>query len=261
MVDLHCHILPAVDDGAADLDASMAMARTAVHDGIKIIVATPHVNFDYEVDPYDIGRQVGELNIALSGSGLPLAVLSGAEISLAKLATLDTDVLRLLTLGPSPFLLVESPYSTTAPFLPELLFGLEQRGFRTILAHPERSPMFQQDPALLAGLVEKRVACCVSAGSLAGDFGSKVKSFTVRLFRERLAHVVSSDAHNNESRRPELTEAFERAEDDLPGILELREWFTEEAPNAILAGEYPPAAPPVAAHRRSRLRRMLGRSR
>jgi len=254
LVDLHSHILPGVDDGAPDIEASIAMARTAAADGIRMMVATPHVSFEYELDPMDVGRRVGELNLALSRREVPLAVLPGGEIALTRLTALEPEALRVLSLGAGPYLLVETPYAGAAPFLEEVLFDLDLRGFRTILAHPERCAMFDGDRDRLAKLVERGVLCSVNAGSMAGQFGRRVREFAVHLFREGLVHNVASDAHDDEVRRAELSWGFERLEDELPGIADQAHWFTELAPSAIVAGSQLPAAPEPPAQRRSWMR-------
>jgi protein-tyrosine phosphatase len=251
LVDLHSHILPGVDDGAPDIETSIAMARTAVADGVSMMVATPHVSFEYELDPMDVGRRVGELNLALGREELPLAILPGGEIALTRLTALEPSELRMLSLGAGPYLLVETPYAGGAPFLEDVLFDLEVRGFRTILAHPERCAMFENDRERLARLVQRGVLCSVNAGSMAGQFGRRVRDFTVHLFRAGLVHDVSSDAHDNDVRRAELRWGFEQLDGELPGIAEQAEWFTETAPTAIVSGGEVPAAPAPPAPRRS----------
>jgi protein-tyrosine phosphatase len=257
LVDLHSHILPGVDDGAPDIDTAIAMARTAVADGIRVMVATPHVSFEYDLDPADVGRLVGELNLTLARNEVPLAVMPGGEIALTRLAALDAPALRTLSLGAGPYLLVEAPYAGAAPFLEEVLFDLDLRGFRTILAHPERCAMFENDRDRLARLVERGVLCSVNAGSMAGQFGRRVRDFVVHLFRAGLVHDVASDTHDDEVRRAELRWGFERMEDELPGISEQASWFTDVAPTAIVSGTTvpPPPEPPTAKRGWLRMRR------
>ena len=254
MVDLHSHILPGVDDGAPDIDTAIAMARTAVADGIRVMVATPHVSFEYQLDPGEVGRLVGELNLELARREVPLAVLPGGEIALTRLAALDAPALRTLSLGAGPYLLVETPYAGAAPFLEEVLFDLDLRGFRTLLAHPERCAMFEDDRDRLARLVERGVLCSVNSGSMAGQFGRRVRDFAVHLFRAGLVHNVSTDAHDDEVRRAELRWGFERMEDELPGISAQAQWFTQTAPNAIVSGTRVPAPPDPPTPKRAWLR-------
>ena len=208
-----------------------------------MMVATPHVSFEYELDPADVGRLVGELNLVLARHEVPLAVLPGGEIALTRLAALDAPALRTLSLGAGPYLLVETPYAGAAPFLEEVLFDLDLRGFRTILAHPERCAMFENDRDRLARLVERGVLCSVNSGSMAGQFGRRARDFVVHLFREGLVHNVATDTHDDDVRRAELRWGFERLEDELPGISEQASWFTEAAPTAIVSGAPFPRRP------------------
>jgi protein-tyrosine phosphatase len=260
LIDLHSHILPGLDDGAPDMETSLAMARLAVADGVRTIVATPHVNTDFDYDLAEITRRSGELNVHLARAEVPLAVLAGAEIAVARLSELTDDMLGGLCLGASKALLVESPYAQAADFLDELLFDLQVRGFQPLLAHPERCPIFQQDVDRLKQIVERGILCCVTAGSMGGAFGSTVQKFVLRMFREGLVHDVSSDAHDHRRRRPVLTTGFERAERELPGIVVQRDWYTRAAPTAILAGEAPPPRPDPPAGKRSFWRRLTRRA-
>ncbi len=258
MIDLHSHILPGLDDGAPDIDVSLAMARAAVDAGIETMVATPHVNFEYPVDPHDIGPRVGALNIALARSEIALAVLPGAEVALPRLGEMDDEALRAVCLGGGPCVLVESPYVRGASFLEERLFDLQLRGLRPMLAHPERCPIFQDDPGRLARVVERGVLCSINIGSLTGRFGSVVRRFSVRLFRDGLVHNVASDCHDPVRRPPGLRAGFEKAEEELPGISDQADWYARAAPAAILAGEPLPPRPDSPSRRPSRLRRLIG---
>src|SRR3954462_5493970 len=172
------------------------MARIAVDDGVQTMVATPHVNFDYPVDPETVLGRVGELNVALARAGVALAVLPGAEISMARAADMSDDELASFALAGGRTVLVESPYVKEVSFAEQLLFDLQLRGFRPLLAHPERSPMFQTDIDRLRKLVAREVVCSVNAGSLAGRFGGKVREFAAELVREGLAHDIASDSHD-----------------------------------------------------------------
>ncbi len=255
MIDLHSHILHGLDDGAEDLAASLALARAAVADGTRKMVATPHVDNKHEFDLEDIFPRVGELNAALAREEVALAVLPGAEIAIARLAELETGQLERLCLGGGTCLLVESPYSSTAPFLEDALFEAQVRGFMPVLAHPERSPVLQKDVDRARRLVERGILLSVDVGSLAGRFGSTVRSAAVELMREELVHNIASDAHDLTRRPPGFSEAFEDAEDELPGIGAQMGWYVDEAPAAILLGQPLPERPEPLRPRRSRLLR------
>lgn len=257
VIDLHTHILPGVDDGAPDLDTSLAMARSAAADGIRTVVATPHVSPRYETTSAEVVRRVSDLNKAIREAGVPLTVLGGAEVSPVRIPEAAREELRPLCLGGSSCLLVESPYAHTVTFLDELLFDLQVAGFRPLLAHPERSPLFHGDVDRLRGLVARGVLCSVTASSLAGAFGSTVKRFSLQLVEEGLVHDVASDAHDDEGRPLALSAALGEAERDLPGLAGQVDWLTGAAPAAMLADEPLPPRPPLPSRRRSGWRRLL----
>lgn len=255
MIDLHSHILHGLDDGAEDLAASLALALAAVADGTRRMVATPHVDFKHEFDLAAILPRVGELNAALAREEIPLAVLPGAEIAIPRLAELDSDELARLVLGGGSCLLVESPYSSSAPFLEDALFDAQVRGFTPVLAHPERSPVFQKDVERARRLVERGVLLSLDVGSLAGRFGSTVRTAAIELMHDELVHNIASDAHDLTRRPPGFSQALEEAEQDLPGIRSQMGWFVNEAPAAILSGQPLPDRPEPLKPRRSRLLR------
>ena len=222
----------------------------AVEEGIDTIAATPHVNDRYAVGPESMAQGVGAVNVALARRELPLAVLPGAEVAIEKIASLDDATLRRLTLGGSTCLLVETPYSSSVPFLEDILFELQVAGFRPMLAHPERSLAFRERPERLTTVVHQGTLCCINGGSIEGSFGATVQGLALQFIREGLVHVVASDSHDTSKRPPRLRACFEAAEQMLPGIAEQAPYFTEQAPAAILAGgplperPDPPAPPP-----------------
>jgi protein-tyrosine phosphatase len=259
LIDLHCHILPGLDDGPSNLDFSLAMARTAVETGTQMMVATPHIRADFDVDPDEIAPRVDELNERLEDVGLPLRVLPGAEIGWASVPDLEADVLGQLSLGTGGYVLLESPYGRKPVDVEGAVETLRERGFGVILAHPERCPLFQRDPQRLERLVAGGVLCSVTAASMQGRFGENVRRFTLELLRRGLVHDVASDAHDHLHRPPGLVAGFDEADRELPGIARNAPWYTVRAPVAILAGNALPEMPKLEDHPPSRLRRLLGR--
>jgi protein-tyrosine phosphatase len=243
VIDLHSHILPGLDDGAPDLDASLRMAQVAVEDGVDIIAATPHVNHTYSVDPQTVAQEVGRLNIALARIKTPLAVLQGAEVAVELIGQLDDATLRRLTLGGSSCLLVEPPYRGSVPFLESIMFDLQIRNFRPMLAHPERALAFRERPYRLGELAKLGVLSCVNAGSLVGRFGAASQELALRWIAEGNVNVIASDSHDDVARPPAMRAVFEEADEYLPGIAQQRALFTEEAPAAVLASAPMPKRP------------------
>ena len=238
MIDLHCHVLPGIDDGPETIEGSLELARAAAAAGIETLVATPHVSAHYPNDAETIARLVDELDARLTLEGIPVTVLPGAEIAITHLPELDPDQLSRLGLGGGPWLLVEPPFSPVAPGLQNSLLELQRRGHRLVLAHPERSGALQRDHELLRSLADAGVLMSITAGSLVGRFGGEVRRQALALAHEGLLHNVTSDAHDTRNRAPGLREAIAQA-----GLGPLGEWLTSLVPSAVLAGEPIPAAP------------------
>jgi protein-tyrosine phosphatase len=133
------------------------------------------------------------------------------------------------------------------------LFDLQIQGFRPVLAHPERCPSFISEIGRLQALVERGIACSITAASMMGQFGNTVRRFTVELFSAGLVHDVASDAHDHVNRPMDLRAGFEALAHDVPGALQQAPWFTEAVPSAIIAGNDLPARPGVRSRRRWKL--------
>jgi protein-tyrosine phosphatase len=251
MIDLHCHILPGLDDGPPDLEGSLALARAQVDAGVQVVAATPHVLAEYPVnDSVTIAAAVAELNVSLQRESIPLEVLSGAEIGLTRAAELDDDELRALGLGGGPWLLVEPPLSASSAGVDIILRHLRERGHRLLIAHPERCPEFQRRPETLRALVRDGMLVQVTAGALVGQFGGPVRRFARTLVDDGLAHVLASDAHDPRRRPPGLLGPALDAGYPEP----LAAWLAEAVPHALLAGEPLPTTPEMTtAPRRRRL--------
>jgi protein-tyrosine phosphatase len=254
MIDLHAHILPAVDDGPHDLDGSAALARAAVAAGTTVLAATSHVDRGFGLTPADLDGGLRAVRARLARDGIPLEVIRGGEIAMSRLPDLDDDDLMALRLGGGSTLLIEAPLMPFAGNIEGLLFALQARGHTVLLAHPERSPTFLRDPLRLARLVDQGALVQITAGSLLGEFSGHVRRFTLRLLADGLAHVVASDTHDPVRRPPGLRDAFALAEADLPGARLLASWMAEEVPAALVAGDPVPERPELPAAPVRRLR-------
>jgi protein-tyrosine phosphatase len=232
VIDLHCHVLAGIDDGPETMDGSLALARAAASAGTRTIVATPHVSWRYGNDSGTIAELVAQTNATFSEADVGVTVLAGAEIAMTRAADLTETELAALTLGGGPWLLIECPFTSGATGLDELIIGLEEAGHGVVLAHPERSPVFQRDPQMLESLVRNGVLTSITAGSLVGRFGATVRRFALGLMEAELVHNVASDAHDAEQRRPGIADELREA-----GLEGMTEWLTESVPAAIIAGE------------------------
>lgn len=245
MIDLHSHLLPGIDDGAPDLEASIAMGRAAVAGGVEAIVATPHVSGSYPNDPATFAERVAEVQSALDDAGVALRVHTGAEVSHAMLNDLSEDALGQCTLGDGKFLLFEPPLNGPVPFIDRMVFDLQLKGYKVLIAHPERIAAFQRHIEIVEKLVDQGCLTSVTAGSAAGQFGGTVQRFTHELFARGLVHNLASDAHDAEYRSPQLRPTLDKAVEALPELEGWLGYLTEEVPEAILAGQTPRADPPV----------------
>jgi protein-tyrosine phosphatase len=250
VIDLHTHILPGLDDGPRTLEESVAMARSAVADGIRVVAATPHVREDYPTRAAEMERGVGELRQALATGGLTLDVRTGGEIALDCLGTLEADELARFGLaGNRSYLLIEFPYYGWPLDLGTRVFELHARGIIAILAHPERNAEVQAAPDRLGPLVEQGALFQVTAASLDGRLGRASRRAAFRLLELGLAHLVATDAHAPDLRAVGMTAAVRAVRD-----VDLARWLTVDVPAAIMADERLPARP---AERRPRFGRRL----
>lgn len=240
MIDLHCHILPGIDDGAPTLKDTLAMARAAVAAGTKTMVATPHVSWEWpDNNAALIASKVDEVNDALRGEELDLEVRPGAEIAMSRASELDDEELRALRLGGGPWLLVECPFVSSAAGFDLALSDLQARGHQVVLAHPERCAAFQRDPEALRGFLSSGMLSSITAGSLIGRFGRTVKAFSEHLMRTGLVDNVSSDAHDAGPRRdPAIAPVLDSA-----GFGAQADWLGRAVPLAVLSGTRIPPRP------------------
>jgi protein-tyrosine phosphatase len=252
VIDLHCHLLPGIDDGPEDLGGTLAMAQRHVKAGVTTVAATPHVAWDMPNDAATIAQRLADVRMALAAAKIPLEVVRGAEIDVHEAMRLTDEQLRQLALGDGPWLLIEAPLRSGVAMLPAV-HELLDRGHRVLIAHPERSPLFQQDPEALRTLVDAGAATQLTASSFAGRFGRTVRDYAERMLEAGLVHSVASDAHDTLRRPPGIAAPLADA-----GLAELVPLLAHEVPAAILAGD---PLPPAPAWRRPRggLRKLLGR--
>lgn len=243
-IDLHCHILPAIDDGARELAESVAMARQAAADGIEAVCATPHIRHDHDVRIDEVADRVAALNAVLRDEGVDVRVLTGGEVAETAVAALSEEELRRVCLGDGPWVLLEPAPGPLGETLLEHVEALAGRGHRCLIAHPERH---------LSEDMFERMAALVAAGALiqaTADFflREQMAAGMAAMAAAGLVHVLSSDAHGPHAGRPlRLRPALERL-GEIEAVAPHLEWIAETAPRAIVSGEplgEPPFAPRV----------------
>jgi protein-tyrosine phosphatase len=201
MLDLHCHILPGVDDGPATLEESLAVARCCVRDGITHVVATPHCHRHIHLLRADILPHVARLNAELAKAEIPLAVLPGSEIQAYDAALYRREFEQDLYchLGDRrAFTLLEFPWDARRypPDAPQLVRWLLDQGTTPIVAHPERYKVFRDEPAKLRAVAEAGAWFQVTVDSLLGNHGETAEALAATVLAEYRPCVLSTDTHN-----------------------------------------------------------------
>lgn len=238
MIDLHCHILPNIDDGSRSLEESLSMAKRAVEDGIQTIVATPHtLNGVYSNSVPEVVSRVAELQGAFQENGIDLRLCPGADVHLSfkmleKIERGDAGTIN----DKGSYLLLEIPFQNIPTGIKEEIFALKLNGITPIITHPERHPFVHHNPGILREFVELGALCQITAMSVTGEFGKAVRKCSEALIRQRLIHVIASDAHSSDARPPVLSQAVEAAA-EIMGNYEEAERMVESLPAAILSGE------------------------
>jgi protein-tyrosine phosphatase len=246
VIDLHSHILPGLDDGVDSLPAAVELARAAVADGVDVVAATPHVRDDYPTSADQMERALEETRAALAAEAIPLELLPGGEIALDRLPHVGEDELRRFALGGSSrSLLLEFAYFGWPLGLEQTVFELQVRGWRVVLAHPERNDEVQTNPERLAHLVETGALIQLTSASLDGRLGRATRATALRLLERGHAHMIGSDAHAPSLREVGLSAAAAAVGDPV-----LARWLTLEVPQAIVADLPIGARPRGRRHRR-----------
>ena len=214
MIDIHSHVLPNMDDGSSSWDISLKMCRQASEDGVKTIVATPHtLNGMYENHPQAIEEKVKILNQKLKENNIPLQVLPGSEVHLSADIIEKIKKQDIMTINKTKYLLLEFPADQIPHQVEEILFRIQIMGITPIFSHVERNLQFQQKPDLLAKLIQKGALAQLTAASLCGVFGSKIRKFAQELLANDLIYCIASDAHSDSKsgRNPILSKALTEA--------------------------------------------------
>jgi protein-tyrosine phosphatase len=232
MIDLHCHILPGVDDGSLDVRDSLGMGRQAAGDGIEAICATPHIRHDHDVRIEEIAGRAEALNERLCAEGVPVAVLQGGEVAETAVEGLGEEELGRVALGSGRWILLEPAPGPLGDSLARRVEHLADRGHRALIAHPERH---------LSADMYERIAALVAAGALVqatADFFLRERTADgMRALAEAgLIHVLSSDAHSSHGGRPvHMREAF-GALAGIEAVAPHLKWMRDVAPQAIVQG-------------------------
>ncbi|MCX7748536.1 MAG: hypothetical protein N2645_16860 [Clostridia bacterium] len=216
MIDIHCHVLPGLDDGASSFEIALNMCKAACEKGVKKIIATPHFISDssFKSSPEKIIEVIGELKRKLAEVELDIDILPGMEIFLNDSLPDMLEKGEVLTLNNSRYVLVELPLNDIPLYTEDILYQLQIKGYTPVLAHPERNSIINRDLRILKNYINKGILVQVNSGSLKGRYGSVVKACATEIVKRNMVSFVASDAHGVKGRYS----GFEQVEWILKGI-------------------------------------------
>lgn len=197
MIDIHSHIIPAVDDGPKTMEEAVRMLEHMSDEGISTVISTSHFKspqFDVSVDQVKNGVHL--LKKQVEKEGIPLKILEGQEIRIYKDLVRDLLAGRALSLGNSQYVLVEFPSKEVPDFTVDLFKEMISNNFIPIIAHPERNRALMEKPEILYKFIKNGALAQVTTGSLSGHYGSKIKDTAISFVENNLVQAIGSDVHN-----------------------------------------------------------------
>jgi len=210
MTDIHCHLLPGIDDGPRNWEQSVELCRAMADDGITRAVATPHlIDGVYNNTLSLVTPLTAQLNARLGDAGIKLEVLTGAEVDLASRYAQGSP--ELPTLAGGKAVLLEMPMAVLPQAMDQVLFSVTSQDLVPVLAHPERNEPLQDNPRLAADWLRAGAVLQVDGDSLLGVWGRGAERLAIKLLERGLAQAMASDAHSVKRRPPRLAEARQRA--------------------------------------------------
>jgi protein-tyrosine phosphatase len=242
MVDIHCHLLPGLDDGSDNMETSLQMAEMAIADGITHVIATPHADAAYPFNPQEIRARKQELEARLNGR-LKLATGCDFHLSFENVEDLRADITK-YTLNQKNYLLVEFNDFSIPPSMDQTLHLIQLFGAIPIVTHPERNPLIRSKISRLYRWIRQGCYVQVTAQSLLGRFGQQAQECAEKLLSNDAINFFATDAHNITSRPMQMKEAYEKVK-ELKGEQTAEALFTEN-PLAVFEGRPLPCVPGLA---------------
>jgi protein-tyrosine phosphatase len=238
MVDIHCHILPEVDDGSKSWEMTAEMCEIAIRDGITHVVATPHADHEY---PYN--RELHEVGLdRLRGMAPELNFSLGCDFHFSYDNLQDAmEHHHRYTIGQTDYLLIEFSNFAIPPQTEDQLFNLHNAGFRPIITHPERNPIIQRRPSLALEWARQGCVVQVTSSSLTGKWGPVAKKTAEWLLKRQAVHVLATDAHNVKQRPPDLSSGRAAASKIVGN--NVAQALVEDNPRAIVENQQLPWFP------------------
>ncbi|WP_395319505.1 tyrosine-protein phosphatase [Fructilactobacillus frigidiflavus] len=214
MIDVHCHILPGVDDGSPDMETSLKLAQEAEKQGITASLITPHhMDGQYTNHLKDVEKETLEFQKKIDEHGIKLKVFPGQEVHITGDLLEAIDDGDILFADPfNRYLMLELPHIEVPEYTENMLFELKTRGITPVIVHPERNHGFQDNHDLLYRFVDQGAATQLTASSYVGVFGPKVEKFTEEIIKANLGSTFGSDTHNFKGRRYRMKDAYDKLE-------------------------------------------------
>lgn len=237
MLDLHNHLLPGVDDGPATMEESVEMAIMSYEDGTRTIVATPHNRDVNERSSISYVKYlIEQLNQKIHAQSIPLTIILGMENHLEIDTAEQVDNGCALPIEGTKYILIELPFEFYPFYTDDVLFKLQLNGFRPIVVHPERNLAIQEEPELLANLIEKGALSQVTAGSIDGTLGRRHQMAARSLLRQNMVHIIASDGHTSRGIRKPILSSAVLAASKIVGD-DMAQKMVETIPSSILQNE------------------------
>jgi len=240
MIDLHCHLLPGIDDGPATVTEALVLCRIALADGITHAVVTPHIHPGRWANTRaSIARDCARLQHQLSEQNIPLQLGFAAEVRLTEqiMQQVENDEIPFYgTVDDYRIMLLEFPHGHIVPGSEKLAAWLLERNIRPLIAHPERNRQVMKNPEHLRPFIEAGCWLQLTAGSLAGSFGERAEATARLLLEQDSVTVLASDGHNGQKRKPALSMAYGYVREHFGDERARRLFF--DNPVAITAGQF-----------------------
>lgn len=239
MIDLHCHLLPGIDDGAPDLQTALDMARAFVDQGVEGVACTPHIlpGLYHNTGP-QIVAAVAAFREQLANAGIPLVVVAGADNHIIPDFVQGLRSGHLLPISNTRYVLVEPPHHIAPTRLDELFFDILVAGYIPILTHPERLTWVEGKYDLIESLASRGVWMQLTTGSLIGLFGTRARKLSERMLRDGMVQIIATDAHDLKARPPNLVSG-QKAAAQIVGAAEAHRLVVTR-PAAVLL-DWPPS--------------------
>lgn len=236
MIDIHCHILPGIDDGARNVEETIDMIKEAYRGGCRAICSTSHyMEGSYEADSDQRKEIIARIEEVLKQEKIEMPIYIGAEayVSTEIPVLIKHDIIP--TLNHSRYLLFELPMNTNILYLDDVVFSLLSENIIPIMAHPERYTCVQENPNLLLEWIDKGILFQMNIGSLSGIYGKTVKKTALKLIKANMIHFLATDAHRHHSIYADLPQMMENAE-KIMGTKKLKK-LTQDNPLRVVKNE------------------------